>query len=340
MLLPSGTYADKDTPAWLLAQMPALLEDEDDEITYRSVKMSVPDNTHPALTAQPASDSNHPLDISAINSELPQAQPTPPPSLPLLNLSTQIPSPESLGEDLVDNRPQNPQSPATTAQSSSATLTPSAPNPAPSALALPISTPTAPFPLTPTPAAKVPPPVSYDELVRIHTKPKSTSALPQPPEVIAKTKEDPKISRSRRVTGRKKKNAMLADSLLWELFEQVRLNGGSNSLGIDEIDADKIISWSIDSELGIIAKVYTELTTLEQARSSKDSSKWDSAMHYELDMLHKNSTYELVPLPAGRKAIGVKWIFKVKLNPDGSINKYKARLVAKGFRQKEGIDYY
>jgi hypothetical protein len=63
-------------------------------------------------------------------------------------------------------------------------------------------------------------------------------------------------------------------------------------------------------------------------------------MYHELDMLCKNSTYKLVPLSAGRKAIGVKWIFKVKLNPDGSINKYKARLVAKGFRQKKGIDYY
>jgi hypothetical protein len=133
------------------------------------------------------------------------------------------------------------------------------------------------------------------------------------------------------VTGRKKENATLADLLLWELSEQVQLNGGSNSLEIDKIDADKIISWSIDSELGLVTEVYTEPTTLEQARSSKDSSKWDSAMHHELDMLRKNSTYELVPLPAGRKAIGIKWIFKVKLNPDGSINKYKARLVAKGF---------
>jgi hypothetical protein len=340
MLLPSGTYTDKNTPAWLLAQMPALLEDEDDEITYKSVKMSVPDNTHPAPPAQPAPDSNHPLDISAINPESPQAQPTPPPSPSLSNLSTQIPSLESSGEDLVDNRPRNPQSPAITTQSSSSTLASSAPNPTPSALAPPISTPTALFPPTPTPATKVPPPASYDKLVCIHAGPKSTSAPPQPPEVIAKIKKDPKISCSGRVTGRKKENATLANSLLWKLSEQVRLNGGSNSLEIDKIDADKIISWSIDSELDLVAKVYTEPTTLEQARSSKDSSKWNSAMHHELDMLRKNSTYELVPLPAGCKAIGVKWIFKVKLNPDGSINKYKARLVAKGFRQKDGIDYY
>jgi histone deacetylase 1/2 len=46
-----------------------------------------------------------------------------------------------------------------------------------------------------------------------------------------------------------------------------------------------------------------------------------------------------VPLPPHRKAIGCKWIFRVKENPDGSINRYKARLVAKGFLQTPGFDF-
>ena len=40
------------------------------------------------------------------------------------------------------------------------------------------------------------------------------------------------------------------------------------------------------------------------------------------------------------KTIGCKWIFKRKLKPNGSIEKYKARLVVKGFKQKKGIDYF
>ena len=41
----------------------------------------------------------------------------------------------------------------------------------------------------------------------------------------------------------------------------------------------------------------------------------------------------------GRKAIESEWVFKRKMNPDGTIDKYKARLVMKGFRQKKGVDY-
>ncbi|XP_057478145.1 retrovirus-related Pol polyprotein from transposon TNT 1-94 isoform X6 [Actinidia eriantha] len=69
------------------------------------------------------------------------------------------------------------------------------------------------------------------------------------------------------------------------------------------------------------------------------TSKWKGAMVEEMMALKKNGTWELVSLPREKKPVGCKWIFTVKHNADGTVERYKARLVAKGFTQTYGIDY-
>jgi hypothetical protein len=77
----------------------------------------------------------------------------------------------------------------------------------------------------------------------------------------------------------------------------------------------------------------------KEAMRSKDKHEWQKAMEAEMESIRRNKTYKLKKIKNGERAIGCKWVYKLKLNPDGTINKYKARLVAKGFLQKKGKDY-
>lgn len=63
-------------------------------------------------------------------------------------------------------------------------------------------------------------------------------------------------------------------------------------------------------------------------------------MSQELDALETNETWTLTTLPSGKKPIGSKWIYRVKYNADGTVDRFKARLVAKGYDQIEGLDYF
>ena len=62
-------------------------------------------------------------------------------------------------------------------------------------------------------------------------------------------------------------------------------------------------------------------------------------MNKELEALESNDTWELVTPPTGKKPIGSKWVYKMKLKPNGLIDRFKARLVANEYNQIEGMDY-
>ncbi|GAU43786.1 hypothetical protein TSUD_378110 [Trifolium subterraneum] len=67
--------------------------------------------------------------------------------------------------------------------------------------------------------------------------------------------------------------------------------------------------------------------------------QWLEAMIDELTSIEKNRTWDMCKLPSDKRAIDVKWVYKLKQNPEGQVIKHKARLVAKGFLQKQGLDY-
>ncbi|KAJ6423528.1 hypothetical protein OIU84_024484 [Salix udensis] len=81
------------------------------------------------------------------------------------------------------------------------------------------------------------------------------------------------------------------------------------------------------------------LYELEGYEEAKQSPEWQKAMQEEISMIEKNCTWELVDRPLEKNIIGVKWIYRTKLNADSTINKHKARLVVKGYAQIYGFDY-
>ena len=82
--------------------------------------------------------------------------------------------------------------------------------------------------------------------------------------------------------------------------------------------------------------VDSEPLNFDEAMKDK---RWRQAMEEEIKAIEKNNTWELSSLPKGHEAIGVKWVFKIKKNAKGEVERHKARLVAKGYKQQYGVDY-
>lgn len=82
-----------------------------------------------------------------------------------------------------------------------------------------------------------------------------------------------------------------------------------------------------------------EPANFREATQSCDQEKWVGAMETEMESLTANEVWDLVELPPDRKVVGSKWVYKVKRDADGNVERYKARLVARGFTQKFGEDY-
>jgi hypothetical protein len=111
-----------------------------------------------------------------------------------------------------------------------------------------------------------------------------------------------------------------------------QLNEYSQSV-IDNINEEDVIDYCF------MMTTFHEPKSYKEAMKSKDAENWKEATNKEHDSLISNGTWKKCKLPPGREPIGCKWVYKVKIDKDGKVERYKARLVAKGYSQKEGIDY-
>jgi hypothetical protein len=100
-------------------------------------------------------------------------------------------------------------------------------------------------------------------------------------------------------------------------------------------------AYAVASGVALLEKETPQ--SYREAMASKDSAKWRAAAEAEFNGCVKARTWILVPrvtLPKGTNVISVKWVFKMKFDEHGSINKYKARITPKGFMQRFGVDYF
>jgi hypothetical protein len=82
-----------------------------------------------------------------------------------------------------------------------------------------------------------------------------------------------------------------------------------------------------------------EPPTYRAAIYSRNAEDWKEAMDSEIRSQHENSSWHLVKRPLEKKVLKCRWVYKVKTDPEGKIEKFKARLVVKGYNQVEGLDY-
>jgi hypothetical protein len=80
-------------------------------------------------------------------------------------------------------------------------------------------------------------------------------------------------------------------------------------------------------------------TSYEEAMRSPHSSKWREAMEDEMRSMSANQVWKLEEILKGAKTVGCRWVYKIKHDSKGNIDRFKARLVVQAFTQRERIDY-
>ena len=90
---------------------------------------------------------------------------------------------------------------------------------------------------------------------------------------------------------------------------------------------------------GYSVQEIPEPETFNETLSCPHVKEWKLATESEYQSLIDNDTRDLVELPEGRTAVGYKWVFKVKYNGEGKVERFKSRFVAKGYSQRQGLDF-
>nr|CAN74104.1 hypothetical protein VITISV_008952 [Vitis vinifera] len=95
----------------------------------------------------------------------------------------------------------------------------------------------------------------------------------------------------------------------------------------------------LSSPYSAFISAISSVSLLKSTPEALSHPGWRQAMVDEMTALHSNGTWDLVVLPSGKSTVGCRWVYTVKVGPDGQVDRLKAHLVAKGYTQVYGSDY-
>jgi hypothetical protein len=136
------------------------------------------------------------------------------------------------------------------------------------------------------------------------------------------------------------RNVKVAESVTWN-WETASIEGikQKQQIEIDVAEDYNVIDDKLVRGTRSFTDIYNKCNVAEAKpidfEKAINSQVWTLAMKEKLTMIKKNETWILVDRLVHKKVIGMKWIFKTKLNANGNINKYKARLVIKDIHKNQ-----
>jgi len=176
-------------------------------------------------------------------------------------------------------------------------------------------------------------PDSDDDEEVISFRPPAPRQIRRPPELLQPVVSEPDLD-ARQSSDSRRSARTIRPPMWWILPDQ----RPSSAALISSTDTGNT-SESLFALLTNTGGFNNEPVSFSDAMKRSDAKQWEKAAQEEYESILKNGTWVLVPLPKDRKAIGCKWVFKLKHKANGEIERYKARLVAKGYSQTEGVDF-
>ncbi|EOY00950.1 Uncharacterized protein TCM_010856 [Theobroma cacao] len=107
-----------------------------------------------------------------------------------------------------------------------------------------------------------------------------------------------------------------------------------------DLEYDSLVAKGTRTLEDIYNRCNVVVTNPSSFTKANIDANWRATIDAKMNMIKKNGTWILVDRPHEQNIVGVKWIYRTKLNLDSSVNKHKAKLVVKGYAQTYGIDYF